>query len=74
LSAVVNRYVGANKVFEELKNFARLGMAIGGMLGKQQLSVNLNIKYSLFTHPQGDIGDDMLVIMNEIGNRAHGAI
>ena len=49
-------------------------MAFDGMLGKQYLSVNFDIKYSLFTHPQGEIDDDVLVITNEIRNRAHGAI
>ena len=66
-------YLGAHQVGEELENLSRFGVTPSFGLAVKQVSVDGHIEYSLCARNEAQVGDDVLVVAQEIVHRAHGA-
>jgi hypothetical protein len=73
-SALVDRDVGDDAFAEQLEDLTGVGVTARGVLRVQEFAVDLDVEHPLRTHHEGEVGDDVLVVVDQVAGRAHGAV
>jgi len=69
----VDGHAGAHDSPEDLEHLAILGVSVGFVLGVDELAVDPYVVDALGTRDQAQVADDVLVVGEEVPDRAHGA-
>ena len=64
----------ANVLTEETQNLAFLGVSVYGIFGKDEISVHYHIKNARCAWDERQFLDDVLVVLDQVRCRAHGAV
>jgi hypothetical protein len=70
----VPRHVLAIPLGEQLEDLTGLGMTTGGGLRIEKLTIDGNVEDTLGAGRQSEGVHDMLVLAQDVGRRAHGAV
>jgi hypothetical protein len=73
LLLAVSRHIGAVPLGEEREHFAVLGMSTRIMFRVQHVTIDHDVEHPFGSGHDGQILDDVLVVAQQIVNRAHGA-
>jgi hypothetical protein len=65
-------YVGTDKFLKQGQDFAGFCMTADCFLGEEHLTIHFDIKNPFCAHNQGEVVDNVLVILEQIGRRPDG--